>query len=88
MQISSEARKDRSILWTSVLQLLRGSSRVLLFREFHRFGSNLIIATSSIKDKFVPSVHATFGRNRRHSFDIILEIKKQPGVLYGSKRKI
>ena len=43
MQISSEARKDRSILWTSVLKLLRRSSRVLLFREFHRFGPNLEI---------------------------------------------
>lgn len=43
MKISSEARKDRSILWTSLLKLLRGSSRVLLFREFHRFGPNLEI---------------------------------------------
>ena len=39
--------------------------------------THLIIATSSIMDKFVPSLHATFGRNRRHSFDIILEITKQ-----------
>ena len=43
MSISSEARKDRNILWTSVLKLLRGSSRVLLFREFDRFGPNLEI---------------------------------------------
>ena len=42
----------------------------------------------TIKDKFVLSVHATFGPNKRHSFDIILEIRKQPGVLYDSKRKI
>ena len=61
---------------------------MLLFREFHRFGPNLIIATSSIKDdKFVPSVHATFGRNRRHSFDIILEIRKQPGYCMVQKEK-
>ena len=39
--------------------------------------SYLIIATSSIKDKFVPSVHATFRRNRKHSFDVILEITQQ-----------
>jgi len=30
-------------LWTLVLKLLRGSSRVVLFREFHRFGPNLEI---------------------------------------------
>ena len=39
--------------------------------------THLIIATSSIKDKFVPSVRATFCRNRNHSFDVILEITKQ-----------
>lgn len=30
--------------------------------------------TSSIKDKFAPSAYATFDRNRKHSFDRILEI--------------
>ena len=73
MEISSEARKDRSILWTSVLNSYEGAHVCSVF---------------TIKDKFVLSVHATFGPNRRHSFDIILEIRKQPGVLYGSKGKI
>ena len=41
--MSSEARKDRGILWTLVLKFLRGSSRVVLFKEFHRFGPNLEI---------------------------------------------
>ena len=39
--------------------------------------THLIIATSSIKDKFVSSVRATFCTNRKHSFDVILEITKQ-----------
>ena len=38
--------------------------------------THLIIATSSIKEKFVPSVYASFDRNRKHSFDGILEITK------------
>ena len=29
---------------------------------------------SYIKDKLVPSVYATFDRNRKHSFDVIFEI--------------
>ena len=36
----------------------------------------LKIATSFIKDKFVPSVYAKFCRNRKHSFEVILEITK------------
>ena len=36
-----------------------------------------MIATLSIKDKFAPSIHAPFDLNRRHNFDIILEITKQ-----------
>ena len=38
--------------------------------------TQLIIASSSINDKFVPSVYATFDRNRKHSFDGILVITK------------
>ena len=34
-------------------------------------------ATSSMKDRFIPSVQTTFCRNRKHSFDVILEITKQ-----------
>ena len=29
------------------------------------------------RDKFVPSVHATFRKKRKHSFDVILKITKQ-----------
>ena len=32
--------------------------------------------SSSINDKFVPLVYATFDMNRKHSFDVILEITK------------
>ena len=32
---------------------------------------------SDLSTKFVPSIHATFCRNRKHSFDVILEITKK-----------
>ena len=38
--------------------------------------THFIIATSSIKDKFVPSPYARFDSNRKHSFDEILVITK------------
>ena len=36
MLTSLEARKDSNILWITFLKRLRGSSRVVLFKEFHR----------------------------------------------------
>ena len=34
------------------------------------------LGTAPVKDMFIPSVHATFYRNGKHSFNVILEITK------------
>ena len=62
------------VLFHFVLHFLSILKWLSLGKSMYSWASLRWRPTSSIKDKFVPSVYAAFDRNREHSFDVILEI--------------
>ena len=47
-----------------------------------------ILATAPVKGMFILSVYATFGRNWKQSFKVILKITKQVYTNYNQKEKL